>query len=59
MMGVLGRYGKHGRTTLYIEDVETFYLKEDIPKGYMKRELPVSMTFSQDGRRERHMLLII
>ncbi|CAI6332246.1 unnamed protein product [Periconia digitata] len=40
MMGILGRYGKHGRTTLYLEDVATFYLKEDIPLGYMKREEP-------------------
>lgn len=59
MVGVLGRYGKHGRTTLYIEDVETFYLKEDIPKGYMKREEAVSMAFSQNGQRHRHMLLVI
>ncbi|KAH8722836.1 Chloroperoxidase [Phaeosphaeriaceae sp. PMI808] len=40
MMGILGRYGKHGRTTLYLDDVETFYLKEDVPKGYMRREEP-------------------
>ena len=41
MVGVLGKYGKHGRTTLYVNDVETFYLKEDIPEGYERREAPV------------------
>ena len=43
MVGVLGRFGKHGRTTLYVEDVETFYLDEDIPRGYERREAPVSL----------------
>ena len=42
MVGVLGRYGKHGRTTLYTEDVRTFYVDEDIPKAYERRELPVN-----------------
>ena len=41
MVGVLGKFGKHGRMTLYVEDVETFYLKEDIPEGYERREEPV------------------
>ena len=45
MAGVLGRFGKHGRTTLYVSDVKTFYLDEDIPKGYERRELPVSQWF--------------
>ena len=44
MVGVLGKFGKHGRTTLYVKDVETFYLKEDIPKGYERREAPVRTT---------------
>ena len=44
MVGVLGRFGKHGRTTLYVEDVETFYLDEDIPRGYERREAPVSLS---------------
>ena len=44
MVGVLGRYGKHGRTTLYIEDVKTFYLDEDIPRNYERREAPVRQT---------------
>ena len=42
MVGVLGRYGKHGRTTLYTEDVKTFYVDEDIPRAYERRELPVN-----------------
>ena len=41
MVGVLGRFGKHGRTTLYIDDLETFYLDEDIPRGFQRREAPV------------------
>lgn len=41
MVGVLGRFGKHGRTTLYIEDVETFHLDEDIPQRFERREAPV------------------
>lgn len=46
MAGTLGRFGKHGRTTLYISDVKTFYLDEDIPKGYERREMPVGPRFS-------------
>lgn len=43
MVGILGRLGKHGRTTLYIEDVRTFYLDEDLPHAYQRREAPVSL----------------
>ncbi|KAI9039420.1 putative toxin biosynthesis peroxidase [Aspergillus affinis] len=39
MVGVLGRKGKHGWTTLYVDDVKTFYLDEDIPKNYQRREM--------------------
>ncbi|THC96183.1 hypothetical protein EYZ11_004346 [Aspergillus tanneri] len=39
MVGVLGKFGKHGRTTLSVEDVRMFYLDEDIPKGYERREI--------------------
>ncbi|PLB52247.1 hypothetical protein P170DRAFT_402251, partial [Aspergillus steynii IBT 23096] len=39
MVGVLGRKGKHGWTTLYVDDVKTFYLDEDIPKTYERREM--------------------
>ncbi|KAG2025142.1 hypothetical protein GB937_002901 [Aspergillus fischeri] len=41
MVGVLGKFGKHGRTTLFIDDVKTFYLDEDIPRNYERREAPV------------------
>ncbi len=40
LYGVLGRPGVHGLTTLYLEDVETFYLKEDLPEKYQRRQLP-------------------
>lgn len=40
MVGVLGKFGKHGRTTLFIDDVKTFYLDEDIPRNYERREAP-------------------
>lgn len=42
MVGVLGSFGKHGRTTLFVKDVEEFYLKEDLPTAYQRREQPVS-----------------
>ncbi|PWY93120.1 putative toxin biosynthesis peroxidase [Aspergillus sclerotioniger CBS 115572] len=42
MVGVLGKFGKHGRTTLFVDDVKTFYLDEDIPRDYERREAPVS-----------------
>ncbi|OJJ96371.1 hypothetical protein ASPACDRAFT_34759 [Aspergillus aculeatus ATCC 16872] len=41
MVGVLGKFGKHGRTTLFLDDVKTFYLEEDIPRMYERREAPV------------------
>jgi len=47
MVGVLGKFGKHGRTTLFVKDVEEFYLKEDIPTGYERREQPVSLSKTQ------------
>ncbi|KAI1324960.1 Chloroperoxidase [Xylariaceae sp. FL0255] len=40
MFGVLGRMGRHGLNTLYVEDVEKFYLDDDWPVGYARRELP-------------------
>ncbi|KAE8354431.1 hypothetical protein BDV28DRAFT_147161 [Aspergillus coremiiformis] len=39
MVGTLGKFGKHGRTTLFIDDVKTFYLDEDIPRNYERREI--------------------
>ena len=40
LVGMLGRNGKHGLQTLYVEDVRQFYLKEDLPDAYQRRELP-------------------
>ncbi|KAI9690935.1 MAG: hypothetical protein M1822_008555 [Bathelium mastoideum] len=40
MFGVLGRAGKHGLNTLYVEDVKKFYLDDDWPVGYARREMP-------------------
>jgi hypothetical protein len=44
MVGVIGRKGKHGQYTLYTEDVRTFYIDEDLPAMYKRREAPVSTT---------------
>ena len=41
LVGMLGRWGKYGLSTLYVEDVRHFYLNEDLPSAYMRRELPV------------------
>ncbi|KAH7303980.1 Chloroperoxidase [Stachybotrys elegans] len=40
MFGMLGRMGVNGMTTLYVEDVRQFYLRDDVPEGYMRRQLP-------------------
>ncbi|KAL8818069.1 MAG: hypothetical protein Q9223_003217 [Gallowayella weberi] len=40
LVGVLGRNGKHGLLTLYVEDVKKFYMQEDLPDAYERRELP-------------------
>ncbi|KAL8694934.1 MAG: hypothetical protein Q9218_000505 [Villophora microphyllina] len=40
LVGVLGRNGKHGLQTLFVEDVKKFYLAEDLPDAYERRELP-------------------
>ncbi|KAA8649467.1 uncharacterized protein ATNIH1004_002138 [Aspergillus tanneri] len=37
--GAIWKFGKHGRTTLFVDDVKTFYLDEDIPKNYERREI--------------------
>lgn len=42
LVGVLGRLGKNGLSTLYVEDVRHFYVHEDLPLAYLRRELPVS-----------------
>ncbi|KAI4257935.1 MAG: hypothetical protein LQ352_001441 [Teloschistes flavicans] len=33
LVGVLGRHGKHGLQTLYVEDVKEFYTAEDLPNA--------------------------
>lgn len=40
MFGVLGRAGKHGLNTLFVSDVKKFYLDDDWPVGYARREMP-------------------
>lgn len=40
LIGTIGRTGKHGPFTLYIEDAKTFFLDEDLPAKYERRELP-------------------
>ncbi|KAL9120963.1 MAG: hypothetical protein Q9187_002482 [Circinaria calcarea] len=40
LIGTFGRYGPNGPTTLFLEDVRTFYLAEDLPTAYQRRELP-------------------
>lgn len=40
LIGVLGRNGRNGLQTLYVEDVKTFYLQGDLPLAYERRELP-------------------
>ena len=37
---MLGRNGKYGLQTLYVEDLKEFYLREDLPVAYERRELP-------------------
>ena len=37
---MLGRNGRYGLQTLYVEDVRDFYLRDDLPKAYERRELP-------------------
>lgn len=44
MFGMLGKVGKNGLNTLYIKDVEKFYVDEDLPDGYGRRELPYFST---------------
>ena len=40
LVGVLGRNGRYGLQTLYVEDVRKFYLEEDLPDAFQRRELP-------------------
>ena len=40
LVGTLGKIGKNGLYTLYVDDVRRFYVEEDLPIGYGRRELP-------------------
>ena len=40
LVAVIGRPGPNGLNTVYVEDVRKFYLEEDLPDGYGRRELP-------------------
>lgn len=40
LAAVLGRVGPNGLNTLYLDDLRTFYEKEDLPATYQRRELP-------------------
>lgn len=40
LVSILGRVGKHGLHTVFVEDVRQFYVKEDLPMGYRRRQLP-------------------
>jgi len=40
LVGTLGKIGKNGLLTLGVEDVRYFYMQEDLPLGYGRRQLP-------------------
>lgn len=40
LIAILGRNGPNGPTTLFLEDLRTFYLDEDLPAAYQRREMP-------------------
>ena len=37
---MIGRVGPNGLNTVYLDDLQYFYEKEDLPKTYQRRELP-------------------
>ena len=41
---MLGKPGKNGINTVFIEDVRRFYVVEDLPLNYGRRELPYFST---------------
>ena len=47
IIGTLGRIGPNGLNTVFLEDLRTLYVDEDIPKGYTRRELPF---YSPEGQ---------
>lgn len=36
----MGRIGPNGLNTVFLDDLRVFYLDEDLPPGYSRRELP-------------------
>lgn len=40
IFGVIGRIGPNGLNTVFLEDLRDFYVKEDLPAAYGRRELP-------------------
>lgn len=40
LLGVLGTIGPNGLNTVFLDDLRTFYVDEDLPAGYGRRELP-------------------
>jgi len=40
LVGTLGKIGKNGLYTLFVDDVRHFYLREDLPTSYGRRQLP-------------------
>lgn len=44
MFGMITRQGKHGPGTLHVDDVRKFYIDEDWPTGYARRQLPYFST---------------
>lgn len=40
LVAILGRVGKHGLHTVFVEDVREFYMREDLPASYGRRQLP-------------------
>lgn len=44
LVGILGKIGKNGLHTLFVEDVRQFYVDEDLPVGYGRRQFPYYST---------------
>lgn len=40
IFGVIGRIGPNGLNTVFLEDLTVFFVKEDLPALYGRRELP-------------------
>ena len=40
LFGVIGRIGPNGLNTVFLNDLRRFYIDEDLPTDYGRRELP-------------------